>query len=364
MKNFNEFILEQNSYKNNFSIEKEVNDFTIVDAEFTRLPYDLYIDSYKYYKYYNHKPWLYVKVNNNFIPITISDNPSIVNANKNVLNKDEFEKIRKFIIANKNLLLKYADDLLDDSIFFDSLQKVNESSYENEAKDFTLLDTELTGLPYDLYADSCGYYKFYKHEKLLYAKVGNNFIPITISDYPKNKDNKKINNEDFEKIKKFIVKHKRLLSDYCDSKLSDKYFFNTLKINESEELNEMAILRTEDSGIPFRIWIDDGGTWKNSTHNKPRLKIQDEDCSLDSNDWLPILFEEPYQTPNGQTMKMNAKKFNLFLTFVRDEENNKNILKVLNGEMKFRDFVNVLHKVDKHGNIIKNTKDNAKEQTN
>lgn len=252
MKNFNEFILER------LNTQEEIEGFTILSSKSSKLPYDLYIDSYKYYKYYNHKPWLYVKAKNTFIPISISDNPSIENANKNVLQKNEFEKIRKFIIANKNLLLKYADDLLDDSDFFHSLKK----------------------------------------------------------------------------------------------------------LNESEELNEMSILKSNKFGIPFDIWIDDGGCWKNTKHNKPRIKIKDEDCDERTTSWKPVIFEEPYTLIDGQTLKMNKKKYDLFLKFIKDEDNNENISKVLNQKLTFEELVDRLNKLDIKGNIIKNPKNNAKEQTN
>lgn len=58
----------------------------------------------------NEKHWarIKVKVDGQFVPVTISDNPEWM-SDTVIINRNEFNKIRKWIIINKNLLLKYWD---------------------------------------------------------------------------------------------------------------------------------------------------------------------------------------------------------------------------------------------------------------
>ena len=45
------------------------------------------------------------------------------------------------------------------------------------------------------------------------------------------------------------------------------------KLDESE-LMEMANVSTQDTGLPYSIWIDSAGKDRKTSHNDPRIKVR------------------------------------------------------------------------------------------
>ena len=64
-------------------------------------------------------------------------------------------------------------------------------------------------------------------------------------------------------------------------------------ITEMETLYEHAILRTQTTGQPFDLWVDEFGKDRKTKHNEPRFKVSANGIELDiilhSNDTTEIV---------------------------------------------------------------------------
>ena len=58
-------------------------------------------------------------------------------------------------------------------------------------------------------------------------------------------------------------------------------------VNTYKTLFEMANFQPEDSGLPYAIWFDDSGKFRNNTHFIPHVKI-----IMDSGYMIPVSIEE------------------------------------------------------------------------
>ena len=58
-----------------------------------------------------HGPRIKIKINNDFVPITISNDPELKASIK--IDSKSLNKIKKFILINKDILLKYWDGMGD-----------------------------------------------------------------------------------------------------------------------------------------------------------------------------------------------------------------------------------------------------------
>ena len=80
----------------------------------TGLPYDIWLDSKGKERNIPHNyPRIKVDVDGNLIPVIISDNP-IIPESVGIKNFKKFNEIKKFIIKNKDILLKHWNKELSD----------------------------------------------------------------------------------------------------------------------------------------------------------------------------------------------------------------------------------------------------------
>lgn len=91
-----------------------------------------------------------------------------------------------------------------------------------------------TGLQYDLWLDKAGHQRNVPHNSpRIKVKIGNDLIPVLISDNPDVPYNVKKNNSNWNfrglsDVKKYIIKYKDVLTDYWNGKLTDKDVLNLL----------------------------------------------------------------------------------------------------------------------------------------
>lgn len=84
--------------------EQELYEMANVSKQDTKLPYDLWIDSEgKNRKSSHHIPRLKVDVGDDRIPVSISDNPSIL-VDKKI---KKFSEVSKYIVKYKDILVKH-----------------------------------------------------------------------------------------------------------------------------------------------------------------------------------------------------------------------------------------------------------------
>lgn len=159
-----------------------------------------------------------------------------------------------------------------------------QSEDEDEIMEYSLLKPKFSGLNVDLYIDDGGAYIRHEHPLWLYFRNGytknDNVLPISINETPEVLvDNYKlcISKNDFESIISFIKLNVELLISFANDEIGHKDFFENIKIpsytlaENKMILQEMATIKSRDSGLPVDIWVDED---KQFEGHAPRIKFR------------------------------------------------------------------------------------------
>lgn len=109
--------------------EENIIEYKYIPHDLTKLPFDIYIDDGNSYKNHKHPLWLYILKNDTLIPITIEQEPKVVEGE---ITKSEYISISEFICKYLKLLQDIADDLVDSSILNNNLQQQYRLVVEND----------------------------------------------------------------------------------------------------------------------------------------------------------------------------------------------------------------------------------------
>lgn len=209
---------------------------------------------------------------------------------------------------------------------------MNTESYEHidwrkECESYTRIDTQLTGLPVDLYLDDGAATESFNHPVVVFMQNSYNIydfnakVPISADSKVRNVQHKqiKIYHRDYVKVRLWIYYHLKYIKLLSDRQIDVFTLYKLLKkekeekkaVTESYSLNEMAILHGSLFGIDYDIWIDNGQIWRQSGH-APRLKIQPPQRPKNSNNWYPFSMEDmEFLTDNGKRDASKYKKKSL-----------------------------------------------------
>ena len=105
---------------------------------------------------------------------------------------------------------------------------------------------------------------------------------------------------------------------------------------EEELLYEMASVSKEDTGLPYKLWLDSAGTNRNTKHNEIRIKVEVD------GDRIPVIVdkENPYISKSvGKTIP-NFKEIQEYIVKYYDV-----FVKHWNGELTDRQALNMLNKM-------------------
>ena len=135
--------------------EENIIEYKYIPHDLTKLPFDIYIDDGNSYKNHKHPLWLYILKNDTLIPITIEQEPKVVEGE---ITKSEYISISEFICKYLKLLQDIADDLVDSSILNNNLQQQYRLVVENDNRGLLIemarIRKDITGLPCDIYVDN------------------------------------------------------------------------------------------------------------------------------------------------------------------------------------------------------------------
>lgn len=113
-----------------------------VSKRVSGLPYDMWIDSNGCLRNTQHNiPRVKIHVDDELIPVSISDDPQILVKNKTI---NKWSWIRKYIIAYKDILLAHYNQKIDDTAALELLKTLD------KAKDATVKLSDMTQLPEDV----------------------------------------------------------------------------------------------------------------------------------------------------------------------------------------------------------------------
>lgn len=217
---------------------------------------------------------------------------------------------------------------------------------------------EKYGVKVDLFAEDGGHCKAYGVKPCVYFRNGyddytDEKLPLILCEHPYIPFHCSLNilTSDFRKLCDFIGKNRKHFILMCDKKID---IFDEHKLYECKKkmlLNEMAIARPNETGLPMSIWLDTGETHKKSGHGK-RLKFRDKNSSSDSNSWLTLTI--PDLELVGKTDRP-IREIDLIRSFYI--QNKSLVDKLLSKKIDDKYFLNHITKIDKNGEPIKTIPD-------
>lgn len=116
------------SYQYHLNDPEELLAYLWLKPNMTGINADIFVDDCGAFKMDNHPLLLFVKngsSNNGYIPVTISDNPKIIDSSiKITLSSEIIDSIFKFIIENKKLLIAFANERVGTLDFVKAIRKL------------------------------------------------------------------------------------------------------------------------------------------------------------------------------------------------------------------------------------------------
>lgn len=235
--------------------------YTRIPKELTNLDYDVYLDDNKTYEKFNHELWLYADCGKyGSVPITISETPCVKYINRN--NMCSLSQIYDFIIYNKDLIEKYANEKIESLVLWEVLENLKKSDILLEERDYTkqsILKPKQTGLPMDIWVDEDKTYKHHSPRIKFKASKENKssrefpsislIKPYNIYNLPKNHD---LSKRDLDKLREFVSLYGQDLIKLADKEINLKDFLYILQ-NTNDD-TDYAILTQFICG--FAICVD------------------------------------------------------------------------------------------------------------
>ena len=228
-----------------------------------------------------------------------------------------------------------------------------------KSEDFEML-TYVNGysvnLPVDIYFDTEGVFNplcvYFRNG---YEKTINEWLPIKVSNNPhllgNINDDLNITYADYLEVENFVYKyHEELILVAKEEKcLYNDILFKIEEqaLNENKTLiNEMAVLRPNQTGLKNKIWIDTGETFRQGGHWL-RLKIQTNNDN-NSHHWATLTIPE-YKWIGGEEINSSDKK----IIEKYASSNVAFLTSVLLGKMDIKDYINNSYKINKDGIPVK-----------
>ena len=146
-----------------------------------------------------------------------------------------------------------------------------------------------------------------------------NFIPISVEEFPivlNKKIELNINWSDFRAARKWIKEHYKQLQLLANCKISCMQFVRLLRVEQNKiinenilfnQLNEMSVLRKEDTELAFDIWLDEKSSYKSGRHWH-RIKIRPKNGDNNTKKWITYMLNGENDTPSFEN-ENDAKQF-------------------------------------------------------
>lgn len=213
----------------------------------TNINADIFVDDGEAYIRDHHIPLLYVRNGKGreimeFIPISISDNPVILDNEMNInLDSSIISSILEFIKLNKNSLLGMANGKLEVNDFVSAI-KVPSYVFTEEKhmiNEMATLRRADSNLPMDIWLDEGGTYqghapriKFRASKEQRNTKEFSSMLltnPPTIENYPQHSD---LKTKDLELLEKFVILNMDLLLKLANNEIDYRTQFlpNMIKV--------------------------------------------------------------------------------------------------------------------------------------
>lgn len=214
---FNEYALQH---------PDELMGYRYLNKDKTGIDVDIFVDDGEAYKRDGHKPLLFVrngydKMNFEFVPISVSQTPYIMNREMKInIIKGDIRKIFIFIRKNLSLLLRLANMEIDQVDFLKNIQPISSMIREQKEilSEMSLLRSKDTNLPTDIWVDEGE--TFHGHAPRIKFRASNDqsttweFSTITLEEEPiiKNLPKKcSLKGKEIRRIQEFVKNNRELL---------------------------------------------------------------------------------------------------------------------------------------------------------
>lgn len=202
--------------------DMEMMEYLKIWPEDSGIPIELWVDDGGSYIRHNHPLWLYFRngktMKDDFIPISINDNPQIM-INNPKLNIDNVTliKIKTFIRRNKVNIIKLAKGKILNTDFLDNIKPVKQFFNESLINEMATMQPKLTGLKVPIWVDEGTKPQHTLRIKFQASKeqrTTRDFSSMTVEDKPRifNFPKKsELDSKDIEAIRNFVIYNKDLL---------------------------------------------------------------------------------------------------------------------------------------------------------
>lgn len=243
---------------------------------------------------------------------------------------------------------KHIKEIVDNVI-----KKVIHENYSltniDELMEYMWLKPEITKLNVDIFVDDGGSYKRNNHQLCVFARNGynkniNEFITFSVESNPEILNSEidyNISYNDIFDIQDFIEYNQFNLQKLANKQISQIDFIKKIRtirysMAESNHLNEMATLRSEDSKLPMDIWLDEGATF---IGHAPRLKFRASREQRTTREFSSMLLTNPPTIENfPKNSPIKAKDIKKLENFVI--KNLDNLLELAKGKIDYtKDFL-------------------------
>ena len=232
----------------------------------------------------------------------------------------------------------------------------------DELMEYSLLKPKFSGLNVDLYIDDGGAYIRHEHPLWVYFRNGysknDNVLPVSIDNNPQilvSNYNLNISKFDLDSIKEFIRQNANLLVSFANDELSHIEFFDNIKVvsyaltENKMLLQEMATIKSRDSGLPVDIWVDED---KQFEGHAPRIKFKASKEQKTTREFSTMtISDEPKVINLPQKYDIDSKSIELVRKFVL--YNKDLLLELIRGNIDYHtDFLPQMIKITQDGKPI------------
>lgn len=190
----------------------------------------------------------------------------------------------------------------------------------DELMEYAWIKPNISKLKLDIFVDDGFAYQRGQHPLILFARNGydkscDTFIPITVCSEPRITDQDMdifVNFEDIYAIQDFIELNYHLLVQLANEKISlDEFVINLntsysqIVVAEKFLMLEMATLRSQDSGLPVDIWLDEGNLYKG---HAPRIKFRANNDQRTTREFSSMIISDPPIIENMERTILRKKK--------------------------------------------------------
>lgn len=224
---------------------------------------------------------------------------------------------------------------------------------EDDLIAYARLGINKTGLPVEIYVDDGTASKMFGHDIFVYVRDGysnyDDVVPVVLDENPYIYELydayyggfKNISQSEVRRVFDYISMNYNLLLNFANRNVKHLDFYKLLKRPisvYSKNINELATLYSEDSGLPVDLWIDEG----TSPQHGPRIKFRASSEQKTTRQFSTMTiseFPEIFNFPKKYDIK--SKDIEKIKQFVKN--NRESLIKLAKNEINYDDFIEALN---------------------